>query len=56
MEQFVRILTVIFWVVAPLLVASLLVAWLSFDFMVGLLSNEGLEVVNAVLMGTVVVC
>ncbi len=56
MEQFVRILTAIFWVVAPLLVASLLVAWLSFDFMVGLLSNEGLEVVNAVLMGTVVVC
>jgi hypothetical protein len=56
MEQFVLILTAIFWVVAPLLVASLLVAWLSYDFMVGLLSDKGLEVVNAVLMGTVMVC
>src|SRR3712207_341639 len=56
MEHFVRILTAIFWVAAPLLVASLFVAWLSYDFMVGLLSEEGLEVVNAVLMGTVVVC
>ena len=56
MEHFVRILTAIFWVAAPLLVASLFVAWLSYDFMVGLLSEEGLEVVNAVLMGIVVVC
>ncbi len=56
MEQLVRILTAIFWVAAPLLVASLFVAFLSYDFMVGLLSDEGLEVVNAVLMGTVVVC
>jgi hypothetical protein len=55
MEQFVRILTAIFWVAASLLVASLLVAWLSYDFIVGLLSDEGLEVVNAVLMGTVMV-
>jgi hypothetical protein len=56
MEQFVRILTAIFWVAAPLLVASLLVAFLSYDFMVGLLSYKGLSVVNAVLMGTVVIC
>jgi hypothetical protein len=55
MEQVVRILTAIFWVAASLLVASLLVAWLSYDFIVGLLSDEGLEVVNAVLMGTVMV-
>jgi hypothetical protein len=55
MEQAVRILTAIFWVAASLLVASLLVAWLSYDFIVGLLSDEGLEVVNAVLMGTVMV-
>jgi hypothetical protein len=46
----------IFWVAALLLIASLVVAWLSYDFVVGLLSEEGLEVVNAVLMGTVVVC
>jgi hypothetical protein len=55
MEQVVRILTAIFWVVAPLLVVSMLVAFLSYDFVVGLLSEEGLEVVNAVLMGTVTV-
>jgi hypothetical protein len=56
MEQIGRILTAIFWVAALLLIASLVVAFLSYDFMVGLLSEEGLEVVNAVLMGTVVVC
>jgi hypothetical protein len=56
MEQFVRILTAIFWVAAPLFVASLVVAWLSYDFVVGLLSDEGLEVVNAVLIGTVAAC
>jgi hypothetical protein len=56
MEHFGRILTAIFWVAAPLLVASLVVAFLSYDFVVGLLSEEGLEVVNAVMMGTVVVC
>src|SRR3712207_4445421 len=55
MEQVLRILTTIFWVAAPLLVGSVLVAWLSYDFVVGLLNEEGLEVVNAVLMGTVVV-
>ncbi len=55
MEQAVRILTAIFWVAASLLVASLVVAFLSYDFLVGLFSGEGLEVVNAVLMGTVMV-
>jgi hypothetical protein len=56
MEHVVRIMTAIFWVAASLLVASLLVAFLSYDFLVGLLSEEGLEVANAVLMGTVVIC
>ena len=55
MEQVVRILTAIFWVAASLLVASLFVAFLSYDFLVGLFSDEGLEIVNAVLMGTVMV-
>ncbi len=55
MEQVVRILTAIFWVAASLLAASLFVAFLSYDFLVGLFSGEGLEVVNAVLMGTVMV-
>jgi uncharacterized membrane protein len=56
MEQVVRILTAIFWVAASLFVASLFVAFLSYDFMVGVLSDEGLEVFNAVLIGTIVVC
>jgi hypothetical protein len=56
MEQFVRILTTIFRIAASLLVASLFLAWLSYDFMVGLLSDQGLGVVNAILMGTVMVC
>ena len=55
MEQVVRILTAIFWVAASLLVAALFVAFLSYDFLVGLFSDEGLEIVNAVLMGTVMV-
>ncbi len=54
-EQVVRILTAIFWVASSLLVASLFVAFLSYDFMVRLFSDEGLEVVNAVLMRTVMV-
>lgn len=56
MEQFVRILTAIFSVAASLFVASLLVAFLSYDFLVGLLSEKGFGIVNAVLIGTVVVC
>src|SRR3712207_2675736 len=55
MEQVVRIVTAIFWVSVSLLVASLFVAFLSYDFLVGLFSDEGLEVFNAVLMGTVMV-
>jgi hypothetical protein len=55
MEQVVRILTAIFWVAASLFVASLFVAFLSYDFMVGVLSDEGPEVFNAVLIGTVMV-
>jgi hypothetical protein len=55
MEQVVRIVTAIFWVAASLLVASLFVAFLSYDVLVALFSDEGLEVVNAVLMGTVMV-
>jgi hypothetical protein len=56
MRQFVRILTAIFWVAAPLSVAALLVAFLSYDFMVGVLSYKGLSVLNAVLIGTVMAC
>jgi hypothetical protein len=39
MEQVVRILTAIFWVAASLFVASLFVAFLSYDHMVGVLSD-----------------
>ena len=39
-----------------MLVALLFTAALSYDFVVGLLGSENLETVNAVLLGTVVVC
>ena len=56
MERFVRVLAVFFWVAATLFVALLFTAGLSYDFVVGLLGSERLETVNAVLLGTVVVC
>jgi hypothetical protein len=56
MEQFARILTAIFSVAASLFVVSLIVAWVRYDFMVGFLSEKGLSVVYAVLIGTVMVC
>lgn len=56
MEQFVRILAAFFWVVTPLLVGSMLMAWISYDFLVGLLSEKGLSIVNAVLIGSVALC
>jgi hypothetical protein len=56
MERFVRVLAVIFWMAATLLVALLFTAGLSYDFVVGLLGSERLETVNAVLLGTVAVC
>ena len=56
MEQVVRILRAIFWVAASLFVASLFVAWLSYDLMVGLLSDKGLSVVKAVVIGAVMIC
>ena len=56
MERFVRVLAVIFWVAASLLVALLFTAWLSFDFLVGLLGGERLETFEAVLVGTMAVC
>jgi hypothetical protein len=55
-EYVVRVLNVVFWVAAALLVVSLTLSYLSYDFMAGLLSDKGLRVVNAVLMGAVVVC
>jgi hypothetical protein len=55
-ERAVRLLAAICWVAAALFVASLLVAGLSYDLMVGALSDKGLRVVNAVLIGTVTVC
>jgi hypothetical protein len=48
MEQLGRILTAIFWVAAPLLAAALVIAWLWYDYVVRILSQEGLEVVYAV--------
>jgi hypothetical protein len=55
-ERAVRTLAAICWVAAALFVASLLVAGLSYDLVIGFLSDKGLRVINAVLIGTVMVC
>jgi hypothetical protein len=55
-ERAVRLLAATFWVAAALFAASLFVAGLSYEFMVGLLGEKGLRVVNASLIGTVMVC
>jgi Na+/melibiose symporter-like transporter len=56
MERFLRVLEVFFWVAATLLVAVLFTSTLSYYFVVGLLGSERLETINALLLGTVVVC
>jgi Na+/melibiose symporter-like transporter len=56
MELFVRVLTVVFWVAATLLVAVLFTSTLSYYFIVGLLGSERLETLNAVLVVTVALC
>jgi hypothetical protein len=48
----VRVLNIVFWVAAPLFVASLFLP----DFTAGLFGDRGSRVVNAVLITVVVVC
>jgi cytochrome c biogenesis protein CcdA len=55
-ERAVRLLAALCLVAAALFVASLLVAGLSYDLVIGFLSDKGLRVINAVLIGTVMVC
>jgi hypothetical protein len=50
------LLAVISWVAAALFAASMFVAGLDSELVVGLLSEKGLRVANAVLIGTVMVC
>jgi hypothetical protein len=52
MEQLLRVLNIVFWVAAPLFVASLFLS----DITTGLIGDKGLRVVNAVLVVVVVVC
>jgi hypothetical protein len=52
MESLVRILNMVFWVAAALLVASLFLS----DFTAGLFGDSGAQVVNAVLLVVVVTC
>lgn len=52
MGHFLRILNIVFWVAAPLFVASLFLS----DFTVALLGDRGLRIVNAVLLVLIVVC
>jgi hypothetical protein len=56
MEQFVRILTAIFWVAAPVFVAVLVFSWLDYGLLEGLLGDRGLRLVSGVLVGVVLIC
>jgi hypothetical protein len=56
MERIVRILTWLLWVAATLFVVMLFAGGLSFEFLVGLLGSEGLETLEAGLVGTVALC
>jgi hypothetical protein len=51
-DSLVRVLNIVFWVAAPLFVASLFLP----DFTAGLFGDRGSRVVNAVLITVVVVC
>jgi len=52
MESLVRILNRVFWVAAPVFVASLFLS----DFAAGLFGDRGYRVVNAVLLVVIVIC
>jgi hypothetical protein len=56
MEQLVRILTAIFWVAAPLFVAMMVLSWLDYGLLVGLLGDGGMRFVSGVLVGVVLIC
>jgi hypothetical protein len=55
-ERTLRLLAAISWVAAALFAASIFVAGLNYEFVVGLLSDKGLRVLNAILIGAVMVC
>ena len=56
MEQFVRILTAIFRVAAPVFLAMLVLSWLDYGLLEGLLGDRGLRFVSGVLVGVVLIC
>jgi hypothetical protein len=56
MEQFVRILTAIFWVAAPVFMAMLVLSWLDYGLLEGLLGDGGMRFAFGVLVGVVLIC
>jgi hypothetical protein len=52
----VRILEAVFLVVASLFVASLALSALNYDFIAGMFGEKGFRIVNAVVVGVMVVC
>lgn len=52
METFLRVLNIVFWVAAPLFVVSLF----SSDLTAELFGDRGYRVVNAILVGVIVIC
>ena len=56
MEQFFRILTAIFWVAAPVFLAMVVLSWLNYGMLEGLLGDGGIRLVSGVLIGVVLIC
>ena len=56
MEQFVRMLTAIFWVAAPAFLAVLVLSWLDYGLLEGLLGDGDMRFVSGVLISVVLIC
>lgn len=56
MERFVRILTAILWVVAPIFVAMVTLSGFDYDLLVGLIGDQGLRAVFGALVSVVLIC
>ncbi len=56
MERFVRILSAIFWVAAPLFVAMVALSVINYALVEGLFGDRGLRLIFGVLVGVVLIC
>lgn len=56
MERFIRILTTIFWVAAPVFVALVALSGLNYGLLVGMLGDWGLRLVFGMLVSVALIC